>query len=295
MTAITLYIVDNLNPANPLESVIVRVYNQAGDTFVTQLTSGSAGTITTDIPDATYWVRFYKKGYSFASKLLIAVDTNETNEWIVEGDDLTTLPPSGADGICRASGYIIDAQGAPSHLPIITFMLPKNTRIMGRNIIGTEKVTTQPNTDGYVEVELMQDAIYHATMASISDDVISVKLPKQQACNITDLLYPMGKLLSNLPSTTTITVGEDTDIAVSFGSSSGITLPDSDLGLTAIDLFTADTSSKDLTVKIEQSKLVLNAAESGTYTVLLYGKCKNRYSIEDPTLLGTITVTANDP
>ncbi len=67
MTSITLHIFDNLNPVNALESVVVRIYNQAGDTFVTQLTSGSDGKVTTDIPDATYWVWFYKQGYSFTS------------------------------------------------------------------------------------------------------------------------------------------------------------------------------------------------------------------------------------
>ena len=75
------------------------------------------------------------------------MDANETNEWIIEGADLTILPPSGADGICRVSGYLIDAQGAPSSLPIITFMAPVDKRIMGRNVIGTEKVMAQPDSN----------------------------------------------------------------------------------------------------------------------------------------------------
>lgn len=294
MTSISLYIFDNLSPVNALSNVTVRLYNQAGDAFITQLTSDISGQVTTDVPDATYWVRLYKKGYAFSSKLLIVVTTGETNAWNITGQDLTQLPPSRADGICRISGYVIDAQGAPSHLPIITFMAPKDTRIMGRNIIGTEKVVAQPNNDGYIELELIQDMLYFATMASISDEIIKVKVPKLQSCNITDLLYPMGKLLSTLTSTVTITVGEDTDVSVSLGTSSGVSLSDSDLGLSVTSLFTAESSDSKLSVKIEEDKLVLNATETGSYTVSLYGKCKEDYSVEGPTLLGTITVTANE-
>lgn len=295
MTSIILHIFDNLNPVNPLQSVVVRIYNQAGDTFVTQLTSDVDGKVTTDIPDATYWVRFYKSGYSFASKLLIVVDTNETNEWIIEGADLTVLPPSGADGICRVSGYLIDAQGAPSSLPIITFMAPKDKRIMGRNVIGTEKIMTQPDSNGYVEVELIQGLVYSATMFSISDEVLAVKPPNKQACNVTDLLYPMGKLLSTLPSTYLSPVGEDTEVPVSLGTSSGVSLTDTDLGLSVGSLFKVTVSSSDISVALFADKLVLSPTKAGTYVVSLFGRCKVDYSVEGPTLLGSITVTSNDP
>lgn len=294
MTAITIEVRDNLNPTSAVEGVVVRVYNQAGDSFVTQLTTDSSGTVTTDVPDATYWVRFYKSGYSFQSKLLIEVDAAETNSWLITANDLTELPPSGADGICRVSGYLIDAQGAPSHLPILTFMVPIGKRIMGRNIIGTEKIAAQPNSDGYFEVELIQNLKYEVVMASISDEVLTVKVPSLQACNITDLIYPMGKLLSSLPSTATVTVGEDTEVSVSLGASSGISLPDTDMGLTVSTLFSVETSpTSGLSVAIAADKLTLNASEAGTYTVSLYGKCKEDYSVEGNTLLGTITVTAN--
>lgn len=295
MTAITITVYDNLNPVNKLENVTIRIYNQSGDTFVTQLTTDSSGAVSYDIPDATYWIRLYKKGYYFSSKLLIVVDSTEINKWDITGNDLTELPPSRADGICRVSGYIIDAQGAPSHLPIITFMAPKDKRIMGRNIIGTEKIATQPNSNGYLEIELIQNLLYEVYMPNISDEVLVVKVPKLQACNITDLLYPMGKLLTSLTTTQTITVGEDTDIPVSLGVSSGISLSDEDLSLGVDSLFSIETSDSNLSVGLEATKLTLNAAASGTYTVSLYGKCKVDYSVEGPTLLGTIVVTANDP
>lgn len=296
MTSIALHIFDNLNPVNPLEAVVVRIYNQAGDVFVTQLISGSDGRVTTDIPDDTYWVRFYKSGYSFASKLLIVVDATKTNEWIIEGSDLTELPPSAADGICRVSGFIIDAQGAPSAHPILTFMVPPDKRIMGRNIIGTEKVIAQCNDQGLFEVELIQNMPYELIMPSIGDEVRIVTVPKKQACNITDLIYPVGKLFSVLPLTTTITVGEDVDIPASLGASSGISLPDTGMGITLSGLFSVEIEPiEGLSVEITATALKVNASKAGVYTVSLYGKGSVDYSVEGPALLSTITVTANDP
>lgn len=295
MTAVTIAVYDNLNPVNALQGVTIRVYNRSGDEFITQLVTDSAGEVTYDIPDATYWIRLYKKGYSFESKMLIIVDAAETNAWNITGRDLTILPPSRADGICRISGYIIDAQGAPSHLPIITFMSPKDKRVMGRNIIGTEKVTAQPDSNGYIELELIQNLVYEVYMASISDEILVIKVPNLQACNITDLLYPIGKLLSALPAIQTITVGEDTDVSVSLGSSSGVSLSDKDLGLSVNSLFSVEVDSTKISASVGLNKITLNALESGTYTVSLYGKGKVDYSVEGPTLLGTVTVTANDP
>ena len=294
MTSITLSIFDNLNPVNPLEGVVVRIYNQVGDTFVTQLTSDSSGSVTTDVPDATYWVRLYKKGYSFASKLLIVVAASETNEWVVTGRDLTELPPSRADGICRVSGFIIDAQGSPSHLPFLTFSLPKDIRIMGNNIIGTEKVTAQPDSNGYLEIELLQDVLYTVTMASISDEVIQVKVPNTQACNITSLIYPSGKLGSIPSSTATVTVNQDYTVVAELVSTSGLALPAKDMGIGLGNLFSYTTSSNKLSATLHTNKIVLKATEAGTYTFKLYGQYASNYAVQNKVLLHTITVTAND-
>ena len=293
MTTITLSIFDNLNPTSAVSGVTVRIYNQAGNEFITQLVTDSAGEVTYDIPDATYWVRFYKKGYYFEAKTLIVVDEDVNNSWVITANDLTELPPSRADGICRVSGFIIDAQGAPSHLPIVTFSLPKDVRIMGDNIVGTEKVATQPNSDGYIEVELMQDAKYTVTMASISDDVIEVKVPKTQACSLSSLVYPSGRL-SATPGAVSVTVDTKYETGVFVQASSGISLPDSDTGLSASSLVTIKGSSVKVACTVSSSnELVILASEAGVYTV----EIKERFSPNITSLnirtLGTFTVTAS--
>jgi len=292
VTAITLNIFDNLNPVNPIESVVVRFYNQAGDTFVTQLTSGSDGSITTDLPDATYWVRFYKTGYYFPSKLLIEVADGETNEWSITGNDLTILPPSGADDICRVSGFIIDAQGAPSGLPIVTFGLLSKYRIGSNRIIGTEKVKSQPNKDGYIEVELLQGKAYSVTMPVIGDEVINVLVPNLQQCDILDLVYPRGVISGNIPSSISVTSGQKFTTNFSVALSSGARLDDNTVQFYPEDLLRLSASS-GLSAEIGDSNLISVTAESaGTYSLKIYSKYAYGDVGVDEILIATVEVVA---
>lgn len=293
MTTITISVFDNLNPTSPVQDVTVRIYNQSGDTFETQLITDSAGQITYDIPDGTYWVRFYKRGYFFESKTLIVVDAAETNVWDVTANDLTELPPSRAAGICRVSGFVIDAQGAPSHLPILTFALPQDVRVMGGSVIGTEKVVTQPNSDGYVEVELIQDVVYNVTMASISDEVLKVKVPKTQACSITSLLYPSGKL-SATPGSVSVTVGTEYNTGIYVQSTSGISVPDLDISVTTSSLVTITTSSQQIAASINtDNSISILASEAGSYTIEVREKYPLNVVAVSTKLLGTFTVSAS--
>jgi hypothetical protein len=251
------------------------------------------GEVTTDLPDATYWVRFFKAGYSFQSKLLIVVDSAEYNSFVITGNDLTELPPSAASGICRVSGFIIDAQGSPSYEPIIYFSIPNDgKRIVGRRIIGTEKVIAQPNLDGYIEVELVQNMIYEVSMYSISDEVISVRVPEQQACNITDLIYPIGKIKSVIPDDVTVAAGEEFLISVEFALSSNNPIIDPTLNRTTNKFFIVETSSTNLIATVLDTGIRLFSAEPSTYTVKIFGKCAGDiYDVDGPFLLKELTAT----
>lgn len=292
MTSATFYAVDNSRNANSLESVVIRVFSSDGSSFITQGTTDSTGALVLELPDATYWVRFYKKGFSFASKMLVIVDGNEVNEWIVEGSDLTELPPSRADGICRVSGFVIDAQGAPSPAPILTFMVTQDKRIMGRNIIGTEKTVCQPDSSGYVEIELIQGLKYHVYTSATAEDVVTVVVPKTQSCNITDLLYPIGKAFSLVPSSVTVTVNVPIVIEVDLRASSSVSL--ADLDLQPHDLFVLQHSN-EVSSSVTSTGITLTASSAGVYSVQLFGKTEKNYDVEGNTLLKTIGVVANEP
>lgn len=294
MTQIKLFVRSNLNPTSELEGTIVRIYSSNGDTFVTQLVADSEGVVTYDLPDETYWVRFYKQGFSFQSRTLIEVDSDLTNEWTIVGEDLTELPPSGAEGICRVSGFVVDAQGAPTHEAIMIFMLPEEIMVHNRRIISTEKVICQPNKDGYVEVELIQGVYYNLNMHSLTEDVVKVKVPELQSCGITDLIYPTGKIVEALPTTVTLTTGVSKEVPLTLQSSSGIELPDSNLGLSVSSLFSLQPSNLNLTASFSSGGITLSSSTSGSYTLSVYRRTAGNVDVKEKVLLGTISVTVND-
>lgn len=294
MTQIKLFVRSNLNPTSELEGTIVRIYSSNGDTFVTQLVADSEGVVTYDLPDETYWVRFYKQGFSFQSRTLIEVDSELINEWTIVGEDLTELPPSGAEGICRVSGFVVDAQGAPTHEAIMIFMLPEEIMVHNRRIISTEKVICQPNKDGYVEVELIQGVYYNLHMHSLTEDVVKVKVPELQSCGITDLIYPTGKIVEALPTTVTLTTGVSKEVPLTLQSSSGIELPDSNLGLSVSSLFSLQPSNLNLTASFSSGGITLSSSTSGSYTLSVYRRTAGNVDVKEKVLLGTISVTVND-
>jgi hypothetical protein len=298
MTVTTFTLYDNLSPSSLLESVIVRVFSQDGSSFVTQGETGSDGSLVLDLPDATYWVRFYKSGYSFASKLYCVVDsTAVSNSFDIEGGDLTELPPSGASGICRVSGYVIGAGGAPSaHIPNILFATTSKVRVMGGNIIGTEKVSAKPNDQGYIEVELIQGVQYDCTMTVYRDEVIPVVVPDKQACNITELLYPTGGAITGLADIAG-TVDVKVSIDIQCYTSSGVALPmvlEEGEGYTSAGSFFL-TNGDDLLVELSGTELSVTGAKAGTYTVTIETMDPSGYRVDFVPVINSIEVVISEP
>lgn len=290
MTSITLHTFDSVNPAAHVDGVVIRLYNQAGDTFITQLSTDVEGKVITDVPDATYWVRLFKVGFSFASKTLIEVVDGELNEWDIPATNLSTYPPSAYSNMCRITGYVSNAQGFLSHLPIITFSLPQETRVANGRILGTEKVKVQPNNEGFVDVELLQNAVYTVTMPIISDEVIKVKVPKLQQCSITDLIYPRGVATTSIPSTITITAGTSTATSIKFGVSSGVQLSDPDINTSPASLIRIVAPA--LTTSIVDGTMYLFADTAGTYSVTIYSVYSAGDIDIDDIIIGQFTVEA---
>ena len=116
MTTVTFYLWDSVDQttATAVSGAQVRIYSSDGSSFITYGTTDSSGEFTTDIADATYWVRFFKTGYSFPSKKSVVVDSAQaSNTFYIEAENLVQLPPSAANNLCRASGYAVDAGGQP--------------------------------------------------------------------------------------------------------------------------------------------------------------------------------------
>jgi len=229
LTTILLVTVDEVIPIpNPVDGTIVRFYSQDGQTFITEGITDENGELTLDIEDfTTYWVRFFKTEYAFDSRLLIEVDSlTPPNIWQVEGRNLVCHPPSVVPELCRASGTVVGAHGAPVDGATFSFLatdLP--VAVAGRAVVASE-VTVRSEEWGYIEVELIRDGAYDCTAEAHEDESIRVKVPDLPACSITDLVWPyVASVYFEPPTQISMNVGDTAQVDPKVLLSSGVVTP----------------------------------------------------------------------
>ena len=228
MTISTFYLFDNSDPTGDtaIAGAQVRVYSESGDTFVTLGTTGSDGEVTFDLPDDTYWVRFFKTGFSFPSRQSATIDAAETNIFDISGDNLEELPPSAADGICRVSGYLVGAGGEPLPGASLEFTLNADYRRISVNrLVVSSKITSKTNKEGYFEIELLQGGMYDALIQGMEDSVVPVKVPEVQAVRITELLWPYAARVEPSAAAVSLSVGSTVEVPVTVVTSSYLETP----------------------------------------------------------------------
>lgn len=209
-----------------LESAIVRVFSEDGETFITQGTTDSSGELVLELPDlTTYWVRFFLETYSFDSKLTIDVDSGAaSNTFDVEGQYLMEFPPSASNYLCRASGYVRGADWAPKAGIRMTFSLTGKPRVVGGQVMVTSDLAVVSGADGWIEAELVRNGTYDVVVAGMDDEVLRVQVPDSDSCSITDLIWPYVAALT-WSADVEVAAGESQTVTATLTLSSGTTTP----------------------------------------------------------------------
>lgn len=302
LTAVTLVVTDDAIPSGaPLEGVLVRFYSSDGSVFTTEVETDEDGEVTLDLEDTTtYWVRFFKVGYRFASRLQIEVDSAESNTFTVEGIDLTTYPPATDPNLCRISGSVLNAGGSPASGVTFEFLLTGKPRIVGRRVMVSSKVIVRSDSDGDVDVDLVRNGVYDVVVEGHDDEVFRVKVPDYAYADVTDLIWPYVASLEFSEDTLALAVGDDGTIEVSLVLSSRTTVPydlDNDDVVQLGDFVTITSSDESVaTISIDaDGVMTVSAVAAGTATIsaeLIEGVTSEREPIPSTTL-GTVIVTVS--
>lgn len=188
----TFVVADDQTPPGALEDVVVRVFSEDGLTFVTQGQTDEDGELVLELEDdTTYWVRFFKIGYQFESRLTVGADSAAaSNTFDVEGVDLTVLPPSTVPELCRASGYVRGADLTPRAGIRFTFSLTGKPRVVAGQVMVVQDLITQSDKDGWIEVELVRGGVYDLVVSTIEDAVYRVVVPDRTSVSMTELVWP---------------------------------------------------------------------------------------------------------
>lgn len=227
LTPVTFSITDDSMPSGiAVEGVTVRVYNTAGDTFITQGDTGADGELVLDLEESTtYWVRFYKIGYVFPVRATIDVSASLSNAFDITGIDATERPPSAVSYLCRASGLVVGAHGAPIAGATFCFTATDLPSVIGGLMVAASKVYVMSDSDGYVEVELVRGGTYDVLAEGHEDEVLTITVPDSASCGFTDLVFPYVARVDWSPSSISVAVGESAEVDITVTLSSGATTP----------------------------------------------------------------------
>lgn len=227
MVAVTLHTTDDAPVPSVLEDVVVRVYSEDGLTFITEGQTDADGMLIIELEDGfTYWVRFFKVGYRFPTKLLLDADSGaSSNTFDVEAVDLTVLSPSTVPTLCRASGYVCGADLAPRSGIRFTFSLTGSPRIVSGRVMVIQDVITKSDAEGWIEIELVRNGIYDCVVDGMDDQMFRVVVPDRTSVSITELVWPYVAALAFSPSSISLGVGESVEIATTVTLSSGTETP----------------------------------------------------------------------
>ena len=271
MTAVSFLLTSDVDDAL-LEDVVIRIYNEAGTVLITQGVTDVDGELALDLDDATYWVRFFKSGYSFESKALIEVDALLSNLFEVEGTDLDTNPSAVDVNLCRVSGRVITGSGAVAPFVVIKFLLSGVPRVVaGRTMLPTT-VYAKTNAAGWFEQDLVRNGIYETWLTGLEDSTTRVRVPDYPWVALADLVFPYVKTVEFEDNTLSVAVGEDAETSVTVTLSSRVTVPydqDDDDVVALADLLTFELDDTEVaTFTMDEDGLItITGVTAGTTTL----------------------------
>lgn len=227
---------DDLISPIPLDAVLVRVYSEDGQTFVTEGSTDATGKVFLLLEDlTTFWVRFFKIGYAFPTKALIAVEG--ASEFDIQGRDVVEHYSPIDPNLCRITGILLNVFGAPAPNLRLSFLRTDLVSVVGGRVIIGDRGIVFSDKNGVIELELVRNAVYEASVQGYNEDSFLVRIPDMPSCDVTELLFPYVLALEFCLPSVAVAVGEEKAVEVKAVMSNGLETP---YDLTEDEMVTVD-------------------------------------------------------
>jgi len=286
---------DQLTP-QPVDGVVVRVFDDTGTTFITEGTTGSylpgkvMFTLNGDASPVSYQLRFYVSGGSVVSPQYIevyspaALAPTGANNFLVTATTFV-LPQATNPRLCRASGYIYGPNGIPRRGIDIHLIPCFNPLIVdGIGVLG-ERVAIRTDNTGYASVDLFRFGKYLATVESQENVQREIAVPDRSAVNLNDLLFPVVAVVEFDPvGPWTLGVGGSLVLVPELVASDFRTLT----GTATEDVKYAVDDTSIATVTVETGTLTLHGLSAGSTTLRVTRKDTSIVRIPDTGIAGGV-------
>lgn len=296
MSSVTIYTYDSadLTRGTELSGVSVLVFSEDGSSAIDSGTTDSSGEVVFELPDETYWVRFFKAGFSFPKKRSIEVDGDGTYD--VPGTNIDTRPAASRPDLCRVSGLIIGPGG--QYLPNVSIecVLRDETRISAGMATGATKLNVATNANGRVEFDLIRGARYEVFVESYSDPIFVV-VPDAAAVGFTDLVWPYVAHVDLSDESLDLTVGDTATVAFTSVLSNGwegdfpLSAEDPLVSSPVVSAFSTDTSVARV---VQSDELEITAVGAGSCEITFVATFPEAYRLPGIPSLPSIAVTVSD-
>lgn len=278
---VQVYCYDEQVPAQLVDGVLVRVFNEAGDTFIAQGYTGDAGTgivefsLDGSLTGTRYRIRLFKTGVAFDGSLgdqskspqyidiysPAAGSPTGTNDFDIYGD--VFHHPSASDPrLCRCSGYVVYPNGRAATDALLELVNLYNPIIADSNrLVAGGRLEVEADDDGYIEVDLYREGEYRAVLSGICDEPRHIYIPDRNGWNLADILFPVVAQVTYDVPTLALAVGGEGDVVPT------ITYSDTRVAEDFEDVEWVSSDEAVATVVSAVDHIVVTGVAAGTATI----------------------------
>jgi hypothetical protein len=262
--SVDVYVKDSTPAEDPIEGVLVRVFNQAGSTFFTQSTTDSDGHVGFTLETLTYSIRLYKLHVGFQQpQTLQVLASPAVNTFDVSGE-VFVLPIATDPRLCKCSGYFRDVSGAPKAFLDIHFIACFDPILLDGDGIVTERQAIRTDENGYASIDLIRNAQYNVFLQEFEDQPREIVVPDRSSVNLPDLIYAVvDEVVLDPVAPYAMLVGEQLTVTPTVLTSSYVELT----GTAMRDVSWSSSDEAVLSVQPDSDVLTLTARSAGTAQV----------------------------
>lgn len=263
--SVDVYVEDSTPAKNPVEGMLVRVFDATNHVFQTEDVTDAAGRVGFTLWTNTYNLRFYKFGAQVKQPQIIEVQAPPVGQPLINAFTVSAMafqPPIANDPrLCRASGFFRDITGAPQpNLDIHIIGAFSPILLEGAGVL-SERRALRTDAEGFACVDLIRCALYTATIQGFEDTQRDISVPDLPSANLPDLLFPVVKEVSlEPPGPYSMVRGSTLELVPTVVGSNGVPL----VGPAGSDVQWSSSNDAVLGVALTATSIVLTAKAPGT-------------------------------
>lgn len=269
---------------DPVEGVLVKIYDPTGTTFYTQAVSDVNGLAAFLLETLGYTMRFYKFQVGFSQPQHFTVlEAPEVNSFTVRAEPFV-MPIATDPRLCRCSGFFRDLDGSAKRYLDLHFMPEFDPLVLDDAAVITEHKHIRTDDKGYGQIDLIRGAQYVVRVESLDGAQLRcIRVPDLASANLPDMLLAVvDRVVLTPEGPYALAVGEELVLTPEVYDSAGVKLE----GSAVDDVNWRSSDTNILLVSPTQSTVVLRGLAAGSAELQATRRDQSIIRIPDVPIVG---------